>query len=112
MYQYYTKKESYVHYLNCTELALAYGIFTTKEEPKPHSRFVAAILREYYREHPELEQYYYNTKKGMMMVWPPEVYSLVLESVINNNPLGEECEYTTDKGKTHYFQINPMLIKL
>ena len=52
-YTYYTKVNSYEHMLNCSELAMAYALFTTKDEPKPHYRLVAAILNAYYEEHPE-----------------------------------------------------------
>ena len=111
-YTYYTKVESYEHMLSCTELAVAYAIFTTKEEPKPHCRLVAAILNAYYEEHPEAVKMYYSTKHGMMQVWPQEVYKPILESLISNNPLNTELTYTTYKGKNHNYQIAPSLIKI
>ena len=62
IYEYYVKKPSYEHMLNCYELAKIYGIYTV-ETDKPHSRFVAALLKQYYNAHPEAELYYYQTKK-------------------------------------------------
>ena len=111
-YTYYTKVESYEHMLSCTELAVAYAIFTTKEEPKPHSRLVAAMLNAYYEEHPEEQKMYYSTKHGMMQVWPADIYKPVFESLIANNPLNTELVFTTIKGKNHNYQIAPSLIKI
>ena len=111
-YTYYTKVESYEHMLTCTELAVAYAIFTTKAEPKPHSRLVASILNAYYEEHPEEEKTYYCTKYGMMQVWPQYIYQPILESLISNNPLNTELTYTTYKGKNHTFQIAPSLVQI
>ena len=66
----------------------------------------------YYEEHPEEEKMYYSTKHGMMQVWPQEIYKPILESLISNNPLNTELTYTTYKGKNHYYQIAPSLIKI
>ncbi len=111
-YTYYTKVESYEHMLNCTELAVAYGIFTTKEEPKPHSRLIAAMLNAYYEEHPEEQKLYYPTKYGLMQVWPAEIYKPILEFIVSNNPLNTELVFTTAKGKNHYYQIAPSLVRI
>ena len=110
-YTYYTKVESYEHMLSCTELAVAYAIFTTKAEPKPHSRLVAAMLNAYYEEHPEEEKMYYSTKHGMMQVWPADIYKPILESVIAKCAVNTEQVYVTNKGKYHKYQIAPSLIK-
>lgn len=111
-YTYYTKVESYEHMLSCTELAVAYAIFTTKADPKPHSRLVAAILNAYYEDHPEEEKMYYATKHGMMQVWPAEIYKPILEAIVSNNSLNTEQIYITKKGKYHRYQIAPQLIKI
>lgn len=111
-YTYYTKVESYEHMLSCTELAVAYGIFTTKEEPKPHSRLVAALLNAYYVDHPEEQKMYYPTKYGVMQVWPQDIYKPLLEQLVSNNPLNTECIFTTYKGKNHTFQIAPSLVQI
>ncbi len=111
-YTYYTKVESYEHMLNCTELAVAYAIFTTKAEPKPHSRLVAAILNAYYEEHPEEQKLYYSTKHGLMQVWPQEIYQPILESLVSKCSLNSEQIYITNKGKYHRYQIAPQLIKI
>jgi hypothetical protein len=111
-YTYYTKVESYEHMLSCTELAIAYGIFTTQEEPKPHARMVAALLNSYYVEHPEAQKMYYATKHGVMQVWPQDIYKPLLESLISSNPLNTECTYTTIKGKVHIYQIAPTLVRI
>jgi hypothetical protein len=111
-YTYYTKVESYEHMLSCTELAVAYAIFTTKETPKPHSRLVAVLLNEYYKEHPEEEKLYYPTKYGLMQVWPADIYKPILESIISNNPLNTEMIYVTEKGKNYSYQIAPALIRI
>ena len=112
MYTYYTKVESYEHMLSCTELAVAYGLFTTKADPKPHSRLVAAMLNAYYEEHPEEEKMYYSTKHGMMQVWPAEIYKPILESVIVKHTPNTEQVYVTSKGKYHKYQIAPSLVKI
>ncbi len=111
-YTYYTKVESYEHMLSCTELAVAYAIFTTKPEPKPHSRLVASMLNAYYELHPEEEKLYYPTKYGLMQVWPADIYKPILESLISNNPLNTELVYTTVKGKNHNYQIAPSLVRI
>lgn len=111
-YTYYTKVESYEHMLNCTELAISYSLFTTKEDPKPHYRLVAAILNAYYEEHPEEEKLYYLTKSGnFMQVWPQNIYKPILESLVSNNPLSTPLCFTTTKGKNHLFQIAPQLTR-
>ena len=48
----------------------------------------------------------------MMQVWPSDIYKPILESLISNNPLNTELTYTTYKGKNHYYQIAPALIRI
>lgn len=112
MYTYYTKFESNEHMLNCTEIAKAYGIFTIKENKKPHSRFIAALMSEFYRNNTEntYNRYYYATKNGMMEVYPSTIYKPIMERLISKNPLNSNCDYTIDSGKTHHFRIEPAFI--
>ena len=105
IYEYYIKKPSYEHMLNCYELAKIYGIYTV-ETDKPHSRFVAALLKQYYNAHPEAELYYYQTKNGLMQVHPKTVYQPILEQLIVAAPKDEAFDMGfPDRNKVHHIII-------
>lgn len=105
LYDYYIKVNSYEHMLNCYELAKMYRIYTT-ESDKPHSRFVAALIKQYYNEHPDEPKVFYNTKNGMMQVFPKKIYEPILEKIIKEYPMNIEFDMSfPDRNKVHHFII-------
>lgn len=105
LYNYYTQVRSYEHMLNCNELAKMYRIYTVKSE-KPHCRFVAALLKQYYNEHPDEKPIYYSTKNGMMQVFPKKIYEPIMEKIIREYPMNIEFDMEfPDRRKVHRFII-------
>ena len=103
-YTYYAKMQDTEHYLNCIELAHMYHIYSNKG--KPHIRFVAALLSEYYRNNPDITKYYYNGSKGLYQVYPQSIWKPILSKLMQDYEWGVEQSYITDKGKKHNFILD------
>ncbi len=101
---YYKEIKVEEHYLNCFEIACKYKIYTTKTD-KPHSRFVARIIKEYKARHNITETIYYKTSRGdMMMVYPEAMYEPLIKEMLGEFEVNTPHEMVFDN-KTHYFTI-------
>lgn len=67
MFTYYKPIVSREHYLFASELARAYGIYSTTG--RPHALFVTALMNAYYKHTPR-EELYYETRHGLKRVFP------------------------------------------
>ena len=67
MFTYYKPTVSREHYLFASELARAYGIYSTTG--RPHVLFVTALMNAYYKHNPK-EELYYETCHGLKRVFP------------------------------------------
>ena len=100
-YKYYMEVHSYEHMLNAYEIAKLYNIKTLTD--KPHNRLVARMLSEYNKKYND-PKLYYQTKTGLMRVWPKSVYEKVFNEFINTHE--HNTELTIEfSNKTHYFII-------
>ena len=67
MFTYYKPIVSVEHYLFASELARAYGVYSTTG--RPHVLFVTALMNAYYKHNPK-EELYYETRHGLKRVFP------------------------------------------
>ena len=101
--KYYLEIESEEHMLNAYELAKLYNIRTLKD--KPHSHFVARLVKEYKLAHKVDFNCYYRTSKGdMMMVIPSSIWRPLLDKLLEDFPHNTVCEMEFSN-KSHYFVI-------
>lgn len=100
-YKYYMEVNSHEHMLNAYEIAKLFNIKTLTG--KPHNRLVARMLSEYNKKY-EDPKLYYQTKTGLMRVWPSSVYRPLFTKFL------EEHEHNTEltiefSNKAHYCVI-------
>lgn len=101
--KYYLEIIDNEHYLNPYEIACLYGVLS--KQNKGHSRFVARLLTEYCVQNNIQEKYYYETKNGMMRVYPSSIYKQVMDNLIINNAKNTELTMVFDN-KNHYFILD------
>lgn len=78
MYEYYRRFTSLEHMLNSKELATILKVKSLSG--KIHSLFVSTYLNSLITEE---EKIFYNTKKGLMQVFPYSLYNIFLEEFTN-----------------------------
>ena len=100
--KYYIELNVEEHYLNPYEIACRYNIVSTTG--KAHNRFVARILTEYCKKMNIEEKIYYQTKQGMMRVYPLAIYDPALRELKEKYPKGVELTMEFDN-KQHHFII-------
>lgn len=88
MYQYFVPVCSEEHYLNKTEIASLYGLYSVSG--KPHNRVISALFNMYLID----QQFYYLTAMGNMMeVFPKSYYEPIMTQFLQklnfNNNLAE-----------------------
>ena len=100
-YKYYMEVNSHEHMLNAYEIAKLFNIKTLTG--KPHNRLVARMLSEYNKKYND-PKLYYQTKTGLMRVWPSSIYRPLFMKFL------EEHEHNTEltiefSNKAHYCVI-------
>ena len=107
--KYYMEIQDDEHYLNPFEIASLYGVYSNKEQP--HNRFVARLLTEYQRIMKIDTKIYYQTKKGMMRVYPSAIYEPLMNKLLEDYPKDIEICMVFDN-KSHYFILKKDLEKV
>ena len=100
-YKYYMEVNSYEHMLNAYEIAKLYNLKTLTG--KPHNRLTARLLSEYNKKYND-PKLYYQTKTGLMRVWPKSVYEKVIGDFVKEHD--HNTELTIEfSNKSHYCVI-------
>lgn len=100
--KYYIEVQDDEHYLNPYEIATIFGVYSKAN--KPHSRFVARLMTNYYNLHADTPKFYFNGSKGLSRVYPACIYAPIMLDLINN--YDSDKEHAIQMGeKTHYFII-------
>jgi hypothetical protein len=100
--KYYVELNVEEHYLNPYEIACKYRIVS--KTGQAHNRFVARLLTEYCKKMNIEDKIYYQTKQGMMRVYPEAVYKPLMDKLIMDHP--KDTEITMEfENKNHYFII-------
>lgn len=98
--KYYIEVQDTEHYLNPFEIASLYGVHSNKGQA--HNRFVARLLTEYCKIMNIDTKIYYQTKQGMMRVYPASIYRPLMDKLLEDHPLNTEICMEFDN-KNHYF---------
>lgn len=100
MYEYYIKAVSEEHMLYLKEIAIRYGLYSSKGTP--HSRLITAIMNEYQliqkTTYPEI---YWSG--NLYRVWPHEQYDPAMKWFVDIVKRTNVTQYTFSDGKTYNF---------
>jgi hypothetical protein len=100
--KYYVELNVEEHYLNPYEIACKYRIVS--KTGQAHNRFVARLLTEYCKKMNIEDKIYYQTKQGMMRVYPASVYDAAIRESLDGLPTETELSMEFEN-KRHYFII-------
>ena len=109
MFTYYKPIVSREHYLFASELARAYGIYSTTG--RPHALFVTALMNTYYK-YTSREELYYETRHGLKRVFPDgeKVLDLMIDKFSDivdlkfTNHMEEELD-DVESGKRYWKEL-------
>ena len=90
------------HMLSATEIAKAYGFYTPNN--KPHAKLITKIIADYTKDKENIYEYYYPYSRGIMRVYPHDVYESAL---LCFNPYlieNQEYKYVCSDGKKIKFK--------
>lgn len=104
--KYYLEIQDDEHYLNPYEIAVVYGVQSNKDQP--HNRFVARLLTEYCKALNIDTKIYYQTKQGMMRVYPSSIYGPLMTKLLEDYPKNTEICMEFEN-KNHYFKLKKEL---
>ena len=85
MYTYYKPISTSNYYWPADQLAQLRAIYTTTG--KPHSRFVVALMDNYFKENDKIFDFYRKSKEGLIRVFPEEDFYVAIspfESIKKN----------------------------